>query len=156
MSFLRESASSCVVSTGDDEAMVRPHAPSRSALGAVFNESTGRQHTEIKNQDFCPAYGNQPLLARSRRETERLWFDPMHRRAERQVLCSMEYGSPTHRNKKAGLLSCFLCVGDPYGNRTHVTAVKGPCLNRLTNGPWWRKLDSNPRPIGYEPIALAN
>ena len=25
--------------------------------------------------------------------------------------------------------------GDPYGNRTHVTAVKGRCLNRLTNGP---------------------
>ena len=24
---------------------------------------------------------------------------------------------------------------DPCGNRTHVTAVKGPCLNRLTNGP---------------------
>ena len=29
----------------------------------------------------------------------------------------------------------FFVVGDPYGNRTHVTAVKGPCLNRLTNGP---------------------
>lgn len=28
------------------------------------------------------------------------------------------------------------CFGDPYGNRTHVTAVKGPCLNRLTNGPY--------------------
>ena len=28
-----------------------------------------------------------------------------------------------------------LFSGDPYGNRTHVTAVKGPCLNRLTNGP---------------------
>ena len=30
-----------------------------------------------------------------------------------------------------------VCVffGDPYGNRTHVTAVKGRCLNRLTNGP---------------------
>ena len=27
-------------------------------------------------------------------------------------------------------------LGDPYGNRTHVTAVKGPCLNRLTNGPY--------------------
>ncbi len=26
--------------------------------------------------------------------------------------------------------------GDPYENRTRVTAVKGPCLNRLTNGPW--------------------
>ncbi len=27
-----------------------------------------------------------------------------------------------------------LC-GDPYGTRTHVTAVKGRCLNHLTNGP---------------------
>ena len=26
-------------------------------------------------------------------------------------------------------------LGDPYGNRTHVTAVKGRCLSRLTNGP---------------------
>ena len=25
--------------------------------------------------------------------------------------------------------------GDPCGNRTRVTAVKGRCLNRLTNGP---------------------
>ena len=25
--------------------------------------------------------------------------------------------------------------GDPYGNRTHITAVKGRCLNLLTNGP---------------------
>ena len=29
---------------------------------------------------------------------------------------------------------------DPYGNRTHVTAVKGPCLNRLTNGPYEYKI----------------
>ena len=27
-------------------------------------------------------------------------------------------------------------VGDPCGNRTRVTAVKGPCLNLLTNGPF--------------------
>ena len=27
------------------------------------------------------------------------------------------------------------CFGDPYGNRTHVFAVKGRCLSRLTNGP---------------------
>ncbi len=26
-------------------------------------------------------------------------------------------------------------VGDPYGIRTRVTAVKGRCLNHLTNGP---------------------
>ena len=32
----------------------------------------------------------------------------------------------------------YLSVGlsdDPYGTRTRVTAVKGRCLNRLTNGP---------------------
>ena len=29
----------------------------------------------------------------------------------------------------------YFFFGDPYGNRTHVTAVKGRCLNRLTNGP---------------------
>ena len=28
-----------------------------------------------------------------------------------------------------------LRFGDPYGTRTHVTAVKGRCLNHLTNGP---------------------
>ena len=27
---------------------------------------------------------------------------------------------------------------DPYGNRTHHSAVKGRCLNRLTNGPYMR------------------
>ena len=26
-------------------------------------------------------------------------------------------------------------ANDPYGTRTRVTAVKGRCLNRLTNGP---------------------
>jgi hypothetical protein len=26
-------------------------------------------------------------------------------------------------------------LGDPYGIRTRVTAVKGRCLNRLTKGP---------------------
>ena len=26
-------------------------------------------------------------------------------------------------------------IGDPYGNRTHIFAVRGRRLNRLTNGP---------------------
>ena|GEM_PF-2106078 len=39
------------------------------------------------------------------------------------------------QNKKASAKQMLFCFGDPYGNRTHVTAVKGPCLNRLTNGP---------------------
>ena len=29
----------------------------------------------------------------------------------------------------------LLLIGDPWENRTPVTAVKGRCLNRLTNGP---------------------
>ena len=27
-------------------------------------------------------------------------------------------------------------IGDPYGNRTHDLALRGPRLNRLTNGPY--------------------
>ena len=32
-------------------------------------------------------------------------------------------------------MKAFCISGDPWGNRTPVTAVKGRCLNRLTNGP---------------------
>ena len=41
------------------------------------------------------------------------------------------------RTAKRKIPHRMVCVffGDPYGNRTHVTAVKGRCLNRLTNGP---------------------
>ena len=39
------------------------------------------------------------------------------------------------KNKKRLALQVAFYFGDPYGNRTHVTAVKGRCLNRLTNGP---------------------
>ena len=34
---------------------------------------------------------------------------------------------------------------DPYGIRTRVTAVKGRCLNRLTNGPLMAEKE------GFEP-----
>ena len=43
-------------------------------------------------------------------------------------------GSPPTK-KKSRTFVLLSVGGDPYGNRTHVTAVKGPCLNRLTNGP---------------------
>ena len=56
---------------------------------------------------------------------------------------------PTQPAWKAGILPLnYTRIGDPYENRTRVTAVKGPCLNLLTNGPnvlvifinkeWWR------------------
>ena len=44
------------------------------------------------------------------------------------------FDSHTDKQKKR-LAKASLFFGDPYGNRTHVTAVKGRCLNRLTNGP---------------------
>ena len=40
------------------------------------------------------------------------------------------------KNKSEQKSSDLLAVGDPYGTRTHVTTVKGWCLNRLTNGPY--------------------
>ncbi len=44
-----------------------------------------------------------------------------------------------HPACKAGALPAELIarnyVGDPWGNRTPVIAVKGRCLNLLTNGP---------------------
>ena len=47
-----------------------------------------------------------------------------------------EMGSRRVSKKGTGALMCSCSFfGDPYGNRTHVTAVKGRCLNRLTNGP---------------------
>ncbi len=34
----------------------------------------------------------------------------------------------------------MLFSGDPYGNRTHVFAVRGRCLSRLTNGPCHQRM----------------
>ena len=46
----------------------------------------------------------------------------------------LKFSIPTDKQKTPHhLVRSFF--GDPYGNRTHVTAVKGRCLNRLTNGP---------------------
>ena len=39
------------------------------------------------------------------------------------------------KNKSEQGCSDLLADGDPYGNRTHDTTVKGWCLNLLTNGP---------------------
>lgn len=42
--------------------------------------------------------------------------------------------------KKKQLLNFITIVsflyGDPYGNRTHDSALRGPRLNRLTKGPY--------------------
>ena len=43
--------------------------------------------------------------------------------------------SPRKKLKKTGLIKNPVEFGDPTGNRTPVTAVKGRCLDRLTMGP---------------------
>ena len=54
-----------------------------------------------------------------------------------------------HPACKAGALPAELIPrnGDPWGNRTPDTAVKGRCLDLLTNGPlkseWWLTRGSN-------------
>ncbi len=44
------------------------------------------------------------------------------------------------QQKSTNLMVDASFVGDPYENRTRVTAVKGRCLNRLTKGPLYLKL----------------
>ena len=51
------------------------------------------------------------------------------------------------KSHKKSLLNSRLFY-DPYGTRTRVTAVKGRCLNRLTNGPGKFATESK----GFEPL----
>ena len=44
----------------------------------------------------------------------------------------------------------YIIANDPYENRTRVTAVKGRCLDRLTNGPYEHLCTRTPR-AGLEP-----
>ena len=73
-------------------------------------------------------------------------LDCFLRAAARRPVCFLVR---KHKNKPSSL-SWRAYFGDPYGNRTHVTAVKGPCLNRLTNGPLQYKISlkqqATPRP----------
>ena len=53
-----------------------------------------------------------------------------------------------YNNKKTEAIFHF-CLYDSYGTRTRVTAVKGRCLNRLTNGPVC-KYETESK--GFEPL----
>lgn len=52
--------------------------------------------------------------------------------SEKWIVNSEEY---TKKEKIKRMLYLFFFCGDPYGNRTHDSALRGPRLNRLTNGP---------------------
>ena len=59
------------------------------------------------------------------------------------IVSSLEaHGSPI---TKGTAIAVPFVIGDPWENRTPVTAVKGRCLSRLTNGPMVAG-------IGFEPM----
>ena len=63
----------------------------------------------------------------------------LHRESRAGKVAGRLKGSHTEpdpqRQKNPNKSSDFFVVGDPDGNRTRVTAVKGRCLSRLTTGP---------------------
>ena len=53
-----------------------------------------------------------------------------------KTVCQIREKQREEKQKQVQEIPEPVLLGDPYENRTRVTAVKGPCLNRLTNGPW--------------------
>ena len=84
------------------------------------------QRTVVQNAHFgthkCVSYEQIRLIHESKINLSQ---------ADKQFIKNLQKKMKTARRDCSELLS----HGDPYGNRTHVTAVKGRCLNRLTNGP---------------------
>ena len=74
------------------------------------------------------SYGNLLCLARSPQETAEQCCEPSDLRRRVRFLVRVT-------GIEKDTTSVVSYSGDSYGNRTHVTAVKGPCLNRLTNEP---------------------
>ena len=71
--------------------------------------------------------------------SENSWNLPRTKKVSTGHFFALPKARPSFRfrreSKKRDWLEPVSFFGDPYGNRTHVTAVKGRCLNRLTNGP---------------------
>ena len=56
-----------------------------------------------------------------------------HAQGRRPCAGSMTEG--TTASAQGAIVAPRALAGDPYGNRTHVFAVRGRCLSLLTNGP---------------------
>ena len=82
---------------------------------------------------LCNPYENQPSAVFLRRAA----CEQAPRRLSAQMRTRGASLRAIHRigKTKKGCNASLFCFGDPYENRTRVTAVKGRCLNLLTNGP---------------------
>ena len=65
-------------------------------------------------------------------------FAPQNVAPYRALLGGLRCRGRHRQKKKAGLNVLLSFFGDPYGNRTHVFAVRGRCLSRLTKGPFFQ------------------
>ncbi len=86
-------------------------------------------------------------------------FEPTHDGTKSRCLTAWPW--PNKMAVRTGLEPATSCVtgrhsnqlnyrtfeSDPYGIRTRVTAVKGRCLNHLTNGPFKKMAEKE----GFEP-----
>ena len=105
--------------------------PQRS-WGRSFDSRTGKKEQTPKGVPLyatCPAsrWGFAPWESPTASKLLIRSFDPSS--------VGVGLSIPVRAKKEQTPFGVCSFFGDPYGNRTHVTAVKGRCLNRLTNGP---------------------
>ena len=105
---------------------IEPHFSVRSESDGIAKNERQLWVRILKNSD---PYGYLPFPLRGASAGQR------NASVARANQC-VHHHSRTGTAKKTGLNPVFF-AGDPYGTRTHVTTVKGWCLNRLTNGPYF-------------------
>ena len=88
------------------------------------------------------AFSEYTLTCRLRESSTR---SAWRMRTQRKRALRYAPGEIPHTRRKKHHPIWVVFFGDPSGNRTHVTAGKGPCLNRLTNGPGLTKRTSKPK-----------
>ena len=129
----------------------------------LFPVGAVRTHPSRRRWSFCSQsialLQNSALGDTACKNDRPIVFAALPYGPEPNRLCrGLDFAKQIGKKEKSELISSdFSFFGDPYGNRTHVTAVKGPCLNRLTNGPYERLSAGNRRiilvaGIGLEPM----
>ena len=103
--------------------------PPRRCRGRPFDSHT--IHSRQKNPDACASgfLVTRTGISHGLKSVHRTLFPPA------MPGSAFRFPHDSFKTKTPMRVHRGFCLGDPYGNRTHVTAVKGRCLNRLTNGP---------------------
>ncbi len=113
-------------------------SPCRSSLcDSRRREATG--HTKEHPMFEAPSYANGFDLAEflPRGRAVRSRGDPRENVSPcRSSLCDSRRRKATGHTKEHPMLGVLFC-GDSWQNRTAVSALRGPCLSRLTNEPFF-------------------